>query len=238
MKKNLTRNFTEKMQEKIIRGEIKPGDRLPPLRELAEKYGVSRSVVNASVAELESLGYITVRPRKGIIVNDWKREGTLEVMRGVAAINAFDKDILTSILEARRCFECECARLAAIRATPQDLKEMKDLLDTARGLKTVEERTDYDRKFHHKVALMSGNIINALLIKSFERYGKTLLEMFYRMEGVFDFVLAKHEKLYRAILEKDPQRAEKEMDELLNHGENIILKLFNGGKYGELSERG
>jgi len=62
--------------------------------------------------------------------------------------------------------------------------------------------------------------------------------MFYRMEGVFDFVLAKHEKLYRAILEKDPQRAEKEMDELLNHGENIILKLFNGGKYGELSERG
>lgn len=237
MKKNLTKQFTDKLIYKILSGEYKKGDKLPPLRDLADLYGVSRSVVNASIAELESLGYVTVKPRKGVIINDWKREGTLGVLEGVGKFG-FDKEILLSLLDTRFLVVCECAKLAAERATEEQIRELYLLIKKGRELNTVAKRTEYDRAFHHKIAVMSGNVINSLIIKSFERYSGKLLELFYGEDNVFGFVTDRHYAIYRAILARQPERARQEMAALLKHGEQIILKLSFGGDYGSLSKRG
>ena len=71
----LKQNCTQAIMSKIISDELKPGDRLPPERELAEMMGISRSSVNQSVLELESMGFLNIQPRRGTVVRDYLSQG-------------------------------------------------------------------------------------------------------------------------------------------------------------------
>ena len=66
--KNLKADFIQRMQAKILSGELKPGDRLPPERELAVQVGISRGSVNQGILDLERMGFLRIVPRKGTFV--------------------------------------------------------------------------------------------------------------------------------------------------------------------------
>ena len=68
--------FVKEIEAKIISGQLRPGDRLPPERELASLMEISRSIVNSGILELESKGFVKVIPRKGTVIVDYKTEGT------------------------------------------------------------------------------------------------------------------------------------------------------------------
>lgn len=63
--KNLKASFINAMQAKILSGELKPGDRLPPERELAQQMGISRGSVNQGILDMERMGFLRIVPRKG-----------------------------------------------------------------------------------------------------------------------------------------------------------------------------
>ena len=70
--------FVKELENKILSGELKVGDKLPSERELASSMQVSRAVVNAGIAELEQKGFLIIKPRIGTFVENFYKNGTLE----------------------------------------------------------------------------------------------------------------------------------------------------------------
>ena len=77
---SLKEEFVLYMEELILGGSMKPGERLPPERELAKKFKVSRPVVHEGLRTLETRGLVTLRPRHGVVINDYRKEGTLDLL--------------------------------------------------------------------------------------------------------------------------------------------------------------
>ena len=69
--------FVTQLENKILSGELKVGEKLPSERELATSMQVSRAVVNAGISEMEQKGFLIVRPRVGTFVEDYRKNGSL-----------------------------------------------------------------------------------------------------------------------------------------------------------------
>ena len=75
--------FVSELENKILSGELKVGEKLPSERELADSMQVSRAVVNSGIAEMEQKGFLIVRPRVGTFVEDYRKNGTLETFNSI-----------------------------------------------------------------------------------------------------------------------------------------------------------
>ena len=100
--KSLKAGFVEIMEAKIFSGELKPGDRLPPERELALQLGISRGSVNQGILDMARMGFLRIVPRRGTFVADYVRNATPETL---AAIMSYDSALVDSAL-----FNAPCLR--------------------------------------------------------------------------------------------------------------------------------
>src|SRR5215471_9293408 len=110
----------------ITEGKLKSGDRLPPERELAEKFMVSRTSVREALRSLESRGLIEIRAGEGAFVRDISLEALIEPL---ALVILPHREGVGELFEARRLLEPAIAALAARRATPDEIGEMERILE-------------------------------------------------------------------------------------------------------------
>src|SRR5436309_10784442 len=109
--------IVRQVKQLIAEGRLKSGDRLPPERELAEKFVVSRTSVREALRALESLGLIEIRPGEGTFV----RQVPLDALVGpLALVMTSQREAIGELFEARRVLEPAIAALAAGRATPEE----------------------------------------------------------------------------------------------------------------------
>lgn len=136
-------------------GEWNPGDRLPPERELAEKFVVSRTSVREALRALESLGLIDIRPGEGTFV----REVSLDALIGpLALVMTSQREAIGELFEARRVLEPAIAALAASRATPDEVQEMERILeDQAREIAEGRTGLAQDAAFHAAIGTAAHN---------------------------------------------------------------------------------
>ena len=78
--------FIEQLEHLILSGKLQVGEKLPSERQLAEMMQVSRAVVNSGISELEKKGFLTVKPRSGTYVADFRRKGTLDTLIADACV--------------------------------------------------------------------------------------------------------------------------------------------------------
>lgn len=223
---SLTDSFVKDMERRILTGEWSYGDKIPSLRELAAFYGVSRSVINAGIVELQNKGYLLTVPRRRTVVSDWKRQGTLAVMNGLIDNELYNYEIISNLLESRMTIERASAVDAAERRTDEDLYYLKEVLSEEARAVTIDERVQADVKFHHTVAVASHNIVYPLMLKSFEKIAVKLVTAFYQNNLDREFVYSRHNVIYNAIAEKNGFKAEEAMITLLKQGEEIIKRLY------------
>lgn len=81
-------SFVRELENKILSGELKPGDKLPPAKELCELMGVSLTVVNAGMSELANNGFVETVPRRGTYIADYKKKAMPAHYRPSCAITA------------------------------------------------------------------------------------------------------------------------------------------------------
>ena len=126
--KNLKADFIQRMQAKILSGELKPGDRLPPERELAVQVGISRGSVNQGILDLERMGFLRIVPRKGTFVAEYVRNATPETLAAIMSYNSayIDPALFRDLMELRILVERECARLACANLTGDGLRRLQD----------------------------------------------------------------------------------------------------------------
>lgn len=228
--------FVKKFEELIISGKLSIGERLAPEREIAAQMGISRTIVHSGLIELAAKGLITINPRKGTVVNDYRIDGTLAILNSLVNYNEGDlgASFFDSLMATRYLLEVENAKLAALNRTDADLETIRELLDKEALVdhQGIESIVDLDFNYHHHISMATGNNIYPLIIKSFELIYKNFTSKFFReststeLLTVFDF----HKKLFSAIEEGSADRASAIMTEMLEHGEKCIRSSLNKTK--------
>ena len=139
----------------IAEGRLKSGDQLPPERDLAEKFVVSRTSVREALRALESLGLVEIRPGEGTFVREMSVEALVEPL---ALIMASQREAIGELFEARRLLEPAVSALAAMRATPEEIHEMERILEEqAKEIATGRTGLAQDAQFHAALGAAAHN---------------------------------------------------------------------------------
>ncbi len=223
---SLKEMFLSEIERRILSDELKPGDRLPPERDLAARMGVSRTVVNAGILELASRGFLRVVPRKGTFVNDYRHEGTLAIFSTLLKHlgQEMDLKLFFDSNTARKILEVECARSAAANRSAEDLEVLRSLMETMETSGDTETVIAANVRFHHQIAIASGNMILCVLLNSFKDImGKVLLH-FYSIPSAVRHSLDSHRALLGAIEKGDGPAAAAGMERIFRESEALFRK--------------
>ncbi|MFO7716633.1 FadR/GntR family transcriptional regulator [Desulfosarcina sp.] len=154
-------DVVEQIQETILAGRLKPGEMLPPERELKEMLQVSRGTLREALRVLEHKGLIEIKlgVGGGAVVQDVSYD---QINESLALLIRYQKVSLQHLAEFRVGVEGRVSALAAARAVPADILRLKSLLETARrfaakGSDFQKEFVEVDKKIHLALAEISGN---------------------------------------------------------------------------------
>jgi DNA-binding FadR family transcriptional regulator len=218
--------FIAELERMIISGSVKPGERLPPERELAERMGVSRTVVNAGILDLASKGFLRVIPRKGTFVCDYRQEGTLAIFSTLLNHLEDDTDLklLLDTNTARKILEIECARSAALNRHEDDVEALTSFMEEMKSAGDTETLISLNVGFHHRIAVASGNMILCVLLNAFNDIIRKVLSRFYAIPSAVECSLESHALLLGDIAKGDGAAAAERMARIFEDSERIFRR--------------
>ncbi len=212
-KKRLYEEIVDQILQLIHSGELKPGDRLPPERELAEQLNVSRTAIREAMRALESMGYTESKIGGGTFV----RALTLDsLINPVSIVLSQDDRMLEDVLEFRLVLETKCAALAAQRGTDEQFEALEKITaDMRREVEGGRLGSEYDERFHQKLVEASGN---EALCTIFQMCAGLLEKTIVSIASIPEqprIACDMHENIVRAVRARDCRRAEALMEEHL-----------------------
>jgi len=223
------REFIRRFEGLILSGQLAMGEHLPPERDIATQLGVSRPVVHEGLLELAARGLVTIRPRHGAVVNDYRTQGSVTMLASLVAYQQgeLDPSLAAGLIDMRLLFEIETTRRAALNRTDEQLASLQLLVEREKVApeSDIEEITRLDFQVHHMIALASGNPVYAMLMKSFEPAYTNLSGRFFAVPGMAKGVFRGHEALVRLIERRDVEGAMSVMRSLLEQGAKVLLGL-------------
>lgn len=218
-KKKTSSIIIEKIEEFFLRGNLKPGSKLPPERELASQFGVSRASVREALQQLQLNGVIVIKQGGGSYINtDEVQKVSMQLS---ASIVEAENHLVVDMLELRRALEIESVSLASMRATEKDLSQIKQALDEMReSLYDAEKGIQADLHFHQHIVEAAHNPLLINLIRSLaERMEDTIrATRTHRFMDVnrYEDTFSEHEEIYKAICLKDSVLAKELMEAHIN----------------------
>ncbi len=211
-------SFVRELENKILSGELKPGDRLPPAKELCELMGVSLTVVNAGISELANNGFVETVPRRGTYVADYKHNGNAGTLSAIMRFNGgrlSDHDI-RSLCETRIALDRMVAQLVVEHASDEKLHSLEPLLEELENERDLQRCCTLVVEFYHRLAEISGNLFLSLLYNSTSEPQKGIYVLFCEKNGTAP-VVAHARQIYDALLERDVEKAQHQMFEAVNY---------------------
>lgn len=223
----LYRRIAEQIVQLIRRGEYRPGERLPPERDLARQLEVSRPSVREALIALEVEGYVEVRVGSGVYVTQ-RRPPSRRADARSGDSGPFE------LIAARRLLESECAALAARIATPGQIRRMNAALaamdrDRRRSVMPIEN----DRRFHLEIADACGNSALALTVRTLwdQRAGPLFvtLEHHFDTPDLWEAAIAEHNAVMEAIEDHNPAAARAAMRRHMDHAAKRFQRSWSAG---------
>ena len=182
-------SISDALLGKILSGELKPGDRLPAERDMAEQMGVSRSSLHHAVLQLETQGFLRIEPRRGTVVADFAETGNLETLNAILRYNGgkLDRQMVVSIVELRSAIEGGSLIRLGRQHSEKDMEELRSMMaefEAASLLSpTTSEVAAALARFHYKICTLSGNQLFPLIMNAFRGVGSILWESSARFWG-------------------------------------------------------
>ncbi|MEW6696935.1 MAG: FadR/GntR family transcriptional regulator [Bacillota bacterium] len=226
--KKIYEEIVDQIKGMIASGELNPGDKLIPERELAERMEVGRSAVREAYRALEAIGVIEIRPGEGTFVRKIGNKPMTDIM-SLAVITG--KDTLFELLELRKIVETEAAALAAARRTDDDLKTIKNWLDQMnKDIENGNLGDLSDLKFHYAIADAAHNSLLTRLMNSISETMKQELrvarENLYKKPGNPNRLYEQHKVIFEAIAKGDESAARSAMLDHLTKTEKGIKEIM------------
>ncbi len=229
---NMTELLTKIIKNAIIDGEYQIGDKLLPLRELATKYQVSRSVVNSAISTLAAQGFVTVTPRHFVVVDDYMTKGPINIL--IDVLNSKNQPLklklMKDALEFRKFVEIECVRMV-IRGKNENFlaidesirQEQVYLSHPTRDINTLVE---LDLQFHRSIIHETGNSVYKLIHRNFEELATRMIRFFYQHFEHAEQVFKWHATIHQAIVAGNEELAVTILNNVLDQGARYVLNLM------------
>jgi GntR family transcriptional repressor for pyruvate dehydrogenase complex len=221
-KVKLHEGVARQIERFISEDVLKPGDRLPSERELAEMFQVSRSSVRDGIRTLELAGLVEARQGEGTIVCDLSPDS---VVNPLANVLVRKRQLVRELLDVRKMLEPPLAARAAHNASPEEIAYLEDILrrqgqKVRRGKLAIEE----DSEFHYNIARAANNSVMMKVLDILMDLLRTTRERWLQAQGRPQQSFAGHRRILSAIKRRDARAAEVAMRRHLLEIEKIILQ--------------
>jgi GntR family transcriptional regulator, transcriptional repressor for pyruvate dehydrogenase complex len=221
VRRNKVYEEVAKQIERLILKKLKPGDKLPSERELAELLQVSRSSIRDAIRGLELMGLVEPRQGAGTIVCERSSE---LLIKSFANVRKHRRELVTELLDFRKMLEPPLAARAATHASAEEISEMEEILQRqeekqSRGDVAITE----DAEFHYSIALASGNSVVLKVIDTLMDLLRDTREYSLQVEGRPEKSLLGHRRILAAIKRHDVEAAKAAMRRHIEDVEEIVL---------------
>jgi len=202
-------------------GRLNPGDKLPPERELAEAFGISRTSVRDAIRVLEMQGMVEPRQGDGTVVRDLSPDSLVSPLASVLSRNG---RLLTELLDVRKILEPPLAARAAAHASDTDVKNLSAILDRqAEKVGRGELAIDEDTQFHYTIATAAQNSVVMRVVDVLMDLLRESRERSLQVKGRLQKSLAGHRQIFAAIHSRNQTAAEAAMRQHLQEIEDVIV---------------
>jgi len=211
--KKISQVVIEQIQDMIMRGELKNGDKLPPERELTQTLNIGRPALREALKALEIIGLIESRHGQGnFIVNNTENS----FFKPLSLSFKLSNGNIEEILELRHLIENYTVKQAAINASAKDIERLYEIYESLIKAETMELKSHYDKEFHYEIAKISKNtLINNLLESTsylFDIFINKTVSMSFFGEDSIEKLYEEHLNVIKAIEKHDSEEASKFMD--------------------------
>lgn len=201
-----------RIRELAVDWRLKPGEKLPSERELAQRLGVSRTAVREGLRTLDAIGFVQVIPSKGVFLRE---DAAAPLERLIQSWLSSHRGSIQELIELREALETQAASLAATRASEGELLALQEAFNEMSASINGSGATafvDADNRFHELIARSSGN---ALLRRALASITEEVLV--YKLTTARlglphrERALRDHELVLEALLVRDPAAAREAM---------------------------
>jgi GntR family transcriptional repressor for pyruvate dehydrogenase complex len=217
----ISKEVTEQLKHAILLGRFQTGDKLPPERELAEQFQVSRVAVRESLRALESAGFLTTRP--GVTGGTFVTDLTFEHLSN-AFVDLFlaEKISIPELVHVRVLVEPEIARLAALHADGESAELLREALEAEeRPSSSLVEDLNRKTLVHYILAEMCGNRFLEALERSLMALTRRVIQA-VEPERWWMHPAGMHRPIIDAVLARNPDAAAEAMRKhAIEFGENL-----------------
>lgn len=215
----------------ITEHHLAPGDRLPPIRELAARFGTTAGALREALHDAQDQGLVQVRPRAGAFVAAppaAPRQAAAAERIGIRlSARLADQELnLFHLLDARETLERQLVAEAARKRELPDLFPLRQILENMASLPPNERQANYvqlDMQFHVEIARLSGNAVMVAMLRTLlDELTPHLVELRWSRER-YARTDRSHARLYSALVAGNAQLAQREIGKHLQEAYNTLL---------------
>ena len=212
-------DVARQIETAILRNHRRPGDQLPPERELIEHFAVSRAVIRESLKVLAEKGLIEIIPGKGAFVREPEAGAARDALQ-LYLRRQQDDSFARNLTEVRQLLEGETAALAAQRATPDDLQKLEAAIVQMEAAKEhLDGFAQADLQFHQALAAATHNDLMVLLLHPVTGLLTDLMMQISPLPKARDEAIKHHRNILQAVKEGAAAEARQAMHEHLSQFE-------------------
>ncbi len=222
----------DQLREGILRGDLAPGDRLPPERELATRFGTNRNTLREAIRALEAQGLVRARQGDGVRVLDFHTTGDFGLLPEIVRQASPDdrQFLFGDMLRIRRIVCVEAVVLAAERASKEQVDHLLDLLQRQRAADgDLLTLVTTDVEIYRSLVDASRSMVSTLLFNTLQRVVMQFVEIFPQIIWFAPDYLDRMTEVIGAISDKDPERARALFDEHLRNSDKELLSRIRAG---------
>lgn len=207
--RNFHHQIVDAVGASIVAGRYAEGAQLPTEPQLAETYGASRLIIREAMKSLAAKGLVSIRPRTGTHVLPRAEWNLFDpAVLGWQSEAPPDKKLIADLMELRQTIEPLAARLAAARAEPRQVAEIREAFEAMSQAQTQETYIEADLRFHGAVVRSCDNQFIQQLETALSAVWKTSFQASSDGWGPDAQALELHRSLLQSIEARDPQGAE------------------------------
>ncbi len=203
----------------ISEGKLKPGDRLPPERDLVKEFSVSRPSLREALNTLVAMGFLEVKGKRTFI----KSVASESMQDPLSLLIKTDTQKIFDLIEVRKALEAWGAFLAAQRATGEDIKRLENILEEMR--KAFEEGRSWEKQdadFHLGIAQATHNTIQTHVMSTIYDLLRESVGRVFKDHSKVKKLLDHHHRIFSAIKSHSPEKARERTLEHLTYVDSEV----------------
>ena len=215
----ISNEIVNQIKNQISEGMLKPGDRLPPERDLVKEFGVSRPSLREALNSLVAMGFLEVKGKRTYI----KSVASESMLDPLSLLIKTDTQKIFDLIEVRKAIEAWGAFLAAQRATEEDIKQLENILEEmGKAFEQGRSWEKQDADFHLGIAQATHNTIHTHMMSTIYDFLRESVARVFKDRAKVKILLDHHYRIFSAIKNHSPEKARERTLEHLNYVESEL----------------